>query len=149
MSSELLNKITADIKEAMKSKDKEKLTTLRTLHSEIKNIGINQQKEITDADIYVVLEKGIKQRQDAFTQYTDAKREDLAEQEKTQIAIYKSYQPQQMTEEEIEETVKNAISECGASSKKDMGKVMKALMPLVKGKADGKMVNTIVSKYLQ
>ena len=92
MSSPILDTIMADIKEAMKAKDTETLLTLRTLHSEIKNVGINQRKEITDEDVSSVIAKGIKQRLDSIEQFKKAERQDLIEKEEQQIAIYKKYQ---------------------------------------------------------
>lgn len=148
MSSPILTAIMADIKEAMKSKDTETLLTLRTLHSEIKNVGIDQRKETTDEDVSSVIAKGIKQRLDAIEQFEKAERKDLVEKEKMQIDIYKKYQPKQLERSEIETLADKAIEETGATLKKDMGKVMKSLMPLVKGKADGRLVSEIVNSKL-
>lgn len=148
MSSPILNTIMGDIKEAMKAKDTETLLTLRTLHSEIKNVGIDQRKEITDEDVSSVIAKGIKQRLDSIEQFEKAERQDLIEKEQKQIDIYKKYQPKQLEPKEIEELVDTVIAESGAETKKDMGKVMKSLMPLVKGKADGKVVSEIVNSKL-
>ena len=148
MSSEILEQILTDIKNAMKSKDSEKLLTLRTLHSDIKNVGINEQKEITDEDVAAVIAKGIKQRLDAIEQFKKGDRNDLVEKEQAQIQIYKSYQPKQLDRTEVEDIVTKAISETNATALKDMGNVMKAVMPLVKGKADGKLVNQVVKDKL-
>ncbi len=148
MGSSILESILADIKEAMKSKDNETLVTLRTLHSEIKNIEINTRKKIRDEDIASVLAKGIKQRQDAAEQFEKAGRMDLVDIEQKQIALYTRYQPKQLNRSEIEEIAVKVIAETGAETKKDMGKVMSGLMPLVKGKADGKLVNEIVNTKL-
>ena len=148
MSSQILETIMQHIKEAMKAQDKETLTTLRTLHSDIKNVGINKRKEITDEDVVSVIAKGIKLRLDAIEQFKTAGRRDLVEKEEKQIAVYKTFQPAQMETAEIEELVGKVIAETGAASKKDMGTVMKSLMPLVKGKADGKVVSQIVNSKL-
>lgn len=148
MSSQLFDTIMNDIKQAMKSQDKETLVTLRTLHSEIKNVAINKRKDITDEDVALVVAKGIKQREDAIEQFRQGGRSDLIDKEQAQIAVYKKYQPQQLNRDEIETLVENVISETGASAPKDMGMVMKSLMPHVKGKADGKVVNEIVNKKL-
>lgn len=148
MSSPILAQIMTDIKETMKAKDSERLITLRSLHSEIKNVGIDKRKEITDEDVAAVIAKGIKQREDSIAQYTAAGRNDLVEREQKQIQIYKSYQPKQLQRDEIEALVTKIITETGATAKKDLGLVMKVLMPLVKGKADGKMVNEIVNSKL-
>ena len=136
------------IKEAMKAQDREKLMTLRTLHSEIKNVGINQRKEVTDEDVVSVIAKGIKLRLDAIEQFAKAGRTDLVKKEEDQIAVYKLFQPAQMATSDIEELVSRVVAETGAATKKDMGTVMKALMPLTKGKADGKIVSQIVNNKL-
>jgi uncharacterized protein YqeY len=148
MASEMLNSLLGDIKTAMKEKDAEKLLTLRTLHAEIKNLEINQRKEITDADVAAVAAKGIKQRQDAIEQYTSAGRQELAAREEAQIELYRRYQPKQLDEHELSPLIDEAIRESGAQTKKDMGAVMKILMPRVKGRADGAMVNTMVNQRL-
>lgn len=148
MASPLLETLMQDIKSTMKAKDSETLTTLRTLHSEIKNVGIDQKRDITDEDVATVVAKGIKQRQDAAEQFTQAGREDLVVKEQKQIEVYKKYQPEQLDRAAIIELVKKIISDTGASSKKEMGKVMKELMPLVKGKADGKLISEIVNSIL-
>ena len=149
MSTPILDTIMADIKKAMKSKDTDTLLTLRTLHAEIKNVGINQRKEITDDDVSSVLAKGIKQRQDAIEQFKKGNRDDLIAKEMQQIEIYKHYQPKQLERSEIEALAEKVIAETGATAKNEMGKVMKSLMPLVKGKADGKIVSEIVNSKLQ
>ncbi|RPJ55469.1 MAG: GatB/YqeY domain-containing protein [Dehalococcoidia bacterium] len=148
MSAPILDKILADIKETMKSKDTEKLITLRTLHSEIKNVGINKRKEITDEDVLAVISKGIKQRVESIEQFKKGSRNDLVEKEEAQIALYKLYQPQQMERPQIEELVDKVLAETGVTSPKEIGAVMKALMPLVKGKADGAVVNQVVRDAL-
>ena len=148
MSSSILEQILSDIKEAMKSKNSEKLLTLRTLHSEIKNVGINKRREITDEDVASVIAKGIKQRLDAIEQFKKGNRIDLVEKEEAQIALYKTYQPKQLELSEIEELVSQAITDTGATTLKELGSVMKAVMPLVKGKADGQVVNQVVKDKL-
>ena len=148
MSSSILDAIMTDIKNAMKSKDSGTLLTLRTLHADIKNVGINQKKEITDEDVASLIAKGIKQRLDSIEQFKKANRQDLVEKEQRQIDIYKKYQPAQLERAEIEELSDRVIAETGAESKKDMGKVMKSIMPAIKGRADGKLVNEIVNSKL-
>lgn len=148
MASEILQRITNDIKDAMRSKDKEKLLTLRTLHSDIKNEGIKLRREVEDEDVASVIAKGIKQRLDAADQFTNGGRDDLAAREQAQIILLRQYQPKQLGRAEIEELAAKVIAETGASSPKDLGAVMKLLMPLVKGTADGKLVGKIVSTKL-
>jgi hypothetical protein len=148
MPSPLFEKILADIKTAMKSGDKDNLAALRMLHAQIKDATVNVAKEATDGDVATVIAKAIKQRQDAQAQFQQAGRQDLADKESAEIELYKKYQPQQLSQAEIEDLVKKAVAESGATSKKDMGKVMQALMPHVKGKADGKLVSQIVQASL-
>lgn len=143
-----LDRLMTDIKDAMKSGDKEKLAALRMLHSEIKNLELIHRKEINDGSIAEVVAKAVKQRQDSLSQYQAAGRSDLAAKEQREIDLFRAYQPQQLTRAEIEALVRDCIQAAGAASKKDMGKVMGLLMPKVKGKADGKLVNEVVSGLL-
>lgn len=146
--SKLAEKITEDIKTAMKSGEKERLVTLRSLMAQIKDATVNAGKDLTDDAALTVVTKQIKQRQDAFEQYKNAERMDLADIEESEIKILRAYQPAQLSEEEISALVDEAIQATGATSKKEMGKVMGALMPKVKGKADGGLVNRIVGSKL-
>jgi uncharacterized protein len=148
MPSTLLDILLADIKAAMKAQEKEKLLALRTLHSEIKNIELIDQKELNDANVAGVVARAIKQRAESIEQYTAANRTDLVATEKAQMDLFKKYLPAQLSKEEIEAVVATAVAEAGAQGKQDMGKVMKLVMPLVKGKADGKLVNEIVAAKL-
>jgi len=148
MPSPLFEKLLEDIKTAMKSGDKDNLAALRMLHAQIKDATINQAKEVTDADVATVIVKAIKQRQDSVAQFQQGGRQDLADKEIKEIELFKKYQPQQLSPSEIEALVKKAVAEAGATSRKEMGKVMAALMPHVKGKADGKLVSQIVQTSL-
>jgi uncharacterized protein YqeY len=148
MASTMLDQILDDIKTAMKAQEKEKLMALRLLHSEIKNVGINERRDPTDEDTLNVISRLIKQRQEAIEQFKQGGRDDLVAKDAFQLEVYRSYQPEQLTEDEIAALVDEAIAATGASSKKEMGSVMKILMPQVKGRADGKVVNTIVSQKL-
>ncbi len=148
MSQELVDRITEDIKTAMKAGERDKLTALRMLYSAIKDQTINAGKEITEEIVISVVNKAIKQRIDSFEQFTAAGRDDLAVKEKAELEWLKVYQPEQMDQAAVEAVVKECIAESGAESKGDMGKVMKLLMPRIKGKADGKMVNQVVMSLL-
>ncbi|MFH0909705.1 MAG: GatB/YqeY domain-containing protein [bacterium] len=148
MSSKLLDDLLADIKTAMKSRENDRLVALRTLHAQVKDATVNVGREATDADVATVVAKAIKQRQDSIEQFRAGGRDDLAAKEQQEIEIYKKYQPAQLGQAEIEALVKNAIADTGAAGKKDLGKVMQALMPQVKGRADGKLVNQIVQAQL-
>jgi uncharacterized protein YqeY len=119
------------------------------MRSSIKNIEIDQRRALDDAEVLDILSREIKQRRDSLQEFEKAGREDLSDNVKAEIAIISEYLPQQLTEEEIERIVQETIRETGASSKTEMGKVMKALMPKVKGRADGKLVNHWVQHYLQ
>ena len=148
MASPILDKLLQDIKTAMKARDKESLLALRTLHSEIKNVAINGKREATDDDVVSVLARAIKQRKDAIVQFREGGRDDLVAKEQAQIDLYRTYQPAQLDGAELEALIGKTIADVGAETKSDMGKVMKALMPIVKGKADNKLVSQIVMSKL-
>ena len=148
MPSTILDQLMSDIKDAMKGGDKEGVTALRFLHSEIKNLELIHRKEINDSSVAEVIAKAVKQRQDAITQFRAGNRHDLADKEQREIERFRKYQPRQLERGEIEALVRDCIQAAGATSKKEMGKVMALLMPQVKGKADGKLVNEIVSALL-
>jgi uncharacterized protein YqeY len=142
-------KLQEDIKEAMKARDQDKLLALRTLSSDIKKIAIDAgRRDPSDEDVLTAVARAIKQREDSAEQFKTAGRDELAAVEIAQVAWIKAYQPAQMSEDEIRTVVAETISEVGATSKKDMGKVMGALMPKVKGKADGKLVQAAVNAAL-
>jgi uncharacterized protein YqeY len=144
----ILDTLLADIKAAMKAQDKEKLLALRTLHSEIKNMELIDRKELSDANVAGVVAKAIKQRAESIEQYKTANRPDLVATEQSQMDLFKKYLPQQLTKEEIENIVVAAVAETQAQGKQDLGKVMKLVMPQVRGKADGKLINEIVAAKL-
>ena len=146
--SALLNEILAQVKEAMKAKDKERLSLLRTLHSDIKNIGINDGTEITDDVVISVISKTIKQKKDASDQFQKGGREDLVEAEQSAIKVLETFLPEQLSEEELKELIAKVITDTGASSRKDMGKVMGGLKPLINGRADNKVVSQLVQASL-
>ncbi len=148
MASEILDHLLADIKVAMKARESERLETLRFLHAEIKNFEINERKEPTDDEVAAIVGKAIKSRQDSIEQFQAGGREDLVAREQAQLEICKAYQPEQLGEAEIEALVDEVIEQTGAAGKKDTGKVMKELMPRVKGKADGRMVSAILGRKL-
>jgi uncharacterized protein YqeY len=148
MSSTVLDRILADVKAAMKAGDKERVLTLRTLHAEINNRAIQERRELTDEDVAAVLQKAVKQRMDSIEQFRDGGRDDLVARETAQLEILREYLPRQMDRPQIEALVDRVIADTGASGKKDLGRVMKALMPEVRGRADGKLVNRIVAEKL-
>ena len=148
MGSPMLDKLLADIKTAMKAQAPETLTALRMLNAQIKDATVNAGKDPTDEAVATIVAKAIKQRQDSVEQFKAAGRNDLADKEQREIELFRAYQPQQLGAAEIEALVRKVIAETGASGKKDLGKVMQALMPQVKGKSDGKLVNQIVMAQL-
>lgn len=142
--------IMADVKDAMKAKEMEKLTVLRFIHSSIKNKEIEvRPNELTADDELQVIKKLAKQRQESIEQFSSAGRQDLADKEKAELEIISKYLPAQMPKEKVEELVDGAIKSLGASSIKDMGKVMKEVLAQAKGAADNKVVSEIVKSKLQ
>ncbi len=144
----LSERLSEDMKQAMKSQDKFRLSVIRMMRSSVKNVEIDQKKTLNDSEVLDILNRELKQRKDALQEFEKAGREDLAEKMKAEIAVIVEYLPQQLTQEEIREIVEQTIRETGAASKADMGKVMSALMPKVKGRADGRMVNQTVQQLL-
>jgi uncharacterized protein YqeY len=146
----LKNQIQADLFAAMKAKDEIRLNALRMVKAAILKFEVSgDRKEATDGDILAIVNKEIKSRTDSSQQFTAGNRPELAEKEEKEIVILKAYMPPQLTEEEILKLAEEAIAQTGASKKHDMGKVMAALMPKLKGMADGSVVNKIVSDLLE
>lgn len=147
----LSDQVTEDIKNAMRAKDTLALTTLRALKSAIKNSAIEKggaDAVLDDTEVTAVIRKQIKQRQDSITQYEQAGRTELAEKEKSEIVVLEKYLPAALSQAEIEQAVAEAIAETGASSKADMGKVMKVLQEKTGGRADGKTLSQAVQGKL-
>lgn len=145
----LKERLLEDMKSAMKSKDKERLSVIRMLRAAVLNEEKNKTRELDEDEVIDVLAREAKKRREAIPEYEKAQREDHVEKLKREIDIIMEYLPQQLTEQEIEEIVRQTIQELGANSMKDMGKVMGKLMSQLKGKADGKLVNKIVRQHLQ
>ncbi|CAM2831993.1 Uncharacterized conserved protein YqeY, may have tRNA amino acid amidase activity [Paenibacillus sediminis] len=145
----LSERLNEDMKQAMKSRDKFKLSTIRMVRSTIKNLEIDLKRALDDNEVLDILSREIKQRKDALQEFEKAGREDLVDSLKAEIEIIAQYLPEQLSEEEIKVIVQQTIQETGASSKAEMGKLMSSLMPKVKGRADGKLVNQIVQQFLQ
>jgi uncharacterized protein YqeY len=145
----LTERLNNDMKQAMKDKDKIRLSVIRMVRTAIKNAEIELKKTLSDDEVVAVLNRELKQRRDSLQSFEAANREDLIQEAKREIEILLEYLPAQLTEEEIRSLVQEAIADTGAKGKSDMGKVMSALMPKVKGRADGKLVNRIVQEALQ
>ncbi len=146
----LKEKLTADMKEAMKAREegRQRLGVIRLVRGAIRQQEIDGQRELDDEAVLSVISKEVKQRRDAIEEFQKGGRDDLVRQNEAEIAILMEYLPQQMTEDEVRSAVQEAIAATGASTPKDMGKVMKELMLKVKGRADGKLVNQIVRQRL-
>lgn len=144
----LLEKIREDMKSATKSRDLVALSALRMALSALKNREIELRKELDDAEVVRVISSLIKQRKESIELYEKGEREDLAEKERKEIEVLQKYLPPELSREELEKIVRETISEVGAASVKEMGKVMKAVMPKVAGRADGKVVSEMVRSIL-
>ena len=140
--------LTNDMKEAMKAKEKDRLAVIRMVRGAIKQIEIDSKKELDDEAVIGVISKEVKMRKDSVEEFKKGGREDLVAKTEAEIAVLMPYLPQQLSEDEIRSLVQAAVEQVGTSSPKDMGKVMGVLMPKVKGRADGKLVNTIVKEAL-
>jgi uncharacterized protein YqeY len=137
-----------DIIKALKAGEKQKLTVLRGLKSDLKYKQIDQKDELTDKAAIEVLSSAAKKRRESIEQYKAGDRQDLVDNETVELGIIKAYLPEQLSEAEIRILVISAIAESGAETAQEIGKVMKVLMPKVKGKADGKLVNKLVTEIL-
>ena len=146
----LKEQLTEDMKTAMKAKaeGKQRLAVIRMVRSAIRQAEIDGKTELDDAGVVTIISKEVKSRRDSIEEFKKGGREDLVAQNEAEIAVLMPYLPQQLSEDEVRALVKTAVEQTGASSQKDMGKVMGALMPKVKGRADGKLVNTIVRAML-
>ena len=144
----LTEKIRTDLTAAMKAQEKERLSVIRMLQSALKNEQIDAGHELSDEEAMSVIRKSVKQRQDSIEQYSNAGRNELADKERAEMEILKSYLPAEMSEEELENGLREIVAATGAQSKKDLGKVMKEATARYKGRADGKKIQEIVSRLL-
>ena len=149
--SSLLEKIKTDLTAAQKERDELLVSTLRYFLSAVKDREIElrpQGREIDDVEVVSLIEKQIKQRKESIAEFEKAQRQDLVEKETKEMGILSAYMPAQMSEEEVQKLVDEAIFQSGAKAQSDMGKVMALLMPQTKGKADGAMVSRMVKEKL-
>ena len=143
------DQVGADIAAAMKARDASRLSALRMLKAAVMNKSVEKGRDLDDAEVLQVVASLVKQRRDSIEQFTNAGRTDLVEKETAELKVLQAYLPAAATPEEINAAVAEAIAETGASSPKDLGKVMKAVMPKLAGKnADGKAVNEAVRRTL-
>jgi len=148
MASALYDRLMADMKNAMKARNTLTVNAVRGVIAKVKDLTVNAGKEITDDVVVAVVAKGVKQREESIAQFESAGRADLAANEKAELEFIKGYLPTQLSEAEVADVVKATIAELGATSKKDMGRVMKEVMARVKGQADGKLVSKLVGAAL-
>lgn len=144
-----LDRLNHDLKEAMRSKDKVRLSVIRMVKGAMQNEAIQFKKDmLTEDEALTVLLREVKQRKDSLQEFEKANRQDLAAKLQEELQILDEYMPEQLSEDELRKIVSQAIEETGATSKKDIGKVMSYVLPKVKGEADGGIVNKIVQQLL-
>jgi len=144
----LKQKLTGDIEQAMRSGDKTRRSTIRLLMAAIKNAEIARRGDLDDTDILGIIAKEVRQRQESIEAFKQGNRQDLVAGEEVELAILQEYLPQQMTREEVMEAARRVIEEVGAQGPGDKGKVMPKLIPQLKGKADGREINAVVTELL-
>jgi len=140
----LRQQINNDVKDAMKAKDAKKRDALRLLTSAFKQIEVDERRDLSDDDVIKIIAQQVKRRDDAATQFKDANREDLMQQELDEIAYYKEYLPAQLSDNELRTALEEIISKVGATSMKDMGKIMGVASKELSAKADGKRINATI-----
>lgn len=147
---DLYKRLEEDSKVALKAGDSVKLSVLRMLLSSIKMLEIEKNiKTPSDSDVLPILQRHIKQHKESIEQFKKGNRQDLADKEEKELKILSGYMPEQMTEGELLGIVKDAVAQTGAVAKSDMGKVMKVVMEKARGKADGKVINQLVMRFLK
>ena len=142
------DQLMADLKTALRDQDELRKTTIRLALAALKNARVDKNADLTSEEMAAVLNKEVKQRRDAIIEYEKGKRDDLVARELAEIEILKPYLPRMLDEDEIAELAREVIAATGASSPKEIGQVMRALMPRVKGAADGRLVNQVVRRLL-
>jgi len=145
----LMEQLTADMKTAMKQGEKERLSVIRLVRGAVRQAEIDGKKTLTDDEVIGVITKEVKMRRDSIEEFERGGRADLIEKTKMEIDLLMPYLPAQLTADEVKKIVEDTVAEVGAATAKDMGKVMGVLMPRVKGRAGGKLVNEIVRSLLK
>ena len=148
MASALYDKLMDDMKASMKAHDMKAVNAIRGVIAKVKDVTVNAGKEMTDDAVVSVVAKGVKQREESIAQFVAAGRAELADGERAEMEFLRRYLPAQLSEDEVAAVVKATVTELGATSKKDMGRVMKEVMARVKGQADGKLVSRLVAANL-
>lgn len=144
----LKEKLMEDLKTSMRNKDKMRKNVITMIRASIKQKEVDERVELTDSDILDIISKQVKQKKDSIEDFLRGERQDLVDLANNEIKILQEYLPSQLTEDELEVIVKDAIKETEAKTKRDIGKIMGIVMPQIKGRADGKQVNKIAMKYL-
>jgi len=144
----LKDKLTEDLKQAMRQGDEQRRSTLRLVMAAIKNAEIEKRRELEEGELLAIIAKEAKQRHESIAQFERGGRQDLADREEAELQILVAYLPEQLSQEEIEAQARQIIEEVGATSPAQMGQVMRRLMPLMQGKADGKLVSQVVKELL-
>ncbi|MBC2576514.1 GatB/YqeY domain-containing protein [Peptostreptococcus canis] len=144
----LKERLQEDLKSSMKNKDTVRKSVITLVRAAIKQYEVDNRVDLDDAGIIDIISKQLKQRNDSLAEFEKAGREDLIEETKSEIQVLKEYLPQQLSEEELEKIVVETISEVGATSMKDMGKIMAIIKPKTAGRADGRKINELVKKNL-
>ena len=144
----LKEKLNEDLKQAMRDKEVVKRDSIRAINTMIKQVEVDERRVLDDAEVIKLIQRGIKQREEAISQYRAASRDDLVQKEQEQVDVFMLYLPKQLSDVELENGMKEIISEVGATSLKDMGKVMGAASKKFAGVADGKRINEMVKKLL-
>ena len=144
----LKEQLKEDLKTAMRDKEVVKRDSIRAINTMIKQIEVDERRELDDEEVIKLIQRGIKQREEAITQYKGAGRDDLVQKEQEQVDVFMLYLPKQLTDKELESGMKEIIAETGATSMKDMGKVMGMATKKFAGVADGKRINEMVKKLL-
>lgn len=142
-------RINKELKEALKNKESIKVSVLRMLKSDIHNLSIQKKAKLKKEDVIRVIRKQVGQHKDSIEQFTKGKRDDLVEKEKKELTILEAFLPKVMPQEELQKIINDVIKELGASTKKDMGKVIKAVIEKSAGRVDGKTVSQAVSQLLK
>ena len=145
----LMELLTADMKAAMKQGEKARLSVIRLVRGAVRQEEIDGKKTLNDDEIINVIAKEVKMRRDSIEEFERGKRVDLVEKTKAEIDILTSYLPAQLSPDEVKQIAEKAVAEVGAATAKNMGKVMSVLMPRIKGRADGKLVNEIIHSLLK
>ncbi|MBN1369902.1 MAG: GatB/YqeY domain-containing protein [Dehalococcoidaceae bacterium] len=149
MAESLKAKLTEELRTAMKAGDKCRVSVIRMLMASVKNAEIEKHGDLSDTEVLGQIAKECKKRNESIEAFKLGKREDLVAQEEAELAILKAYLPEQLSREEITESAREAVSQANAATLQDKGKVMAILMPKMKGRADGKIVNEVVNELLQ